>query len=420
VNIVLSRELPRGAHVRSTVFNPQTIQSSTRREKCEGFREYIYIYIVELLRERPLYKVKFQIHNQFLVKMSRLLKNPQGISILIVCIAYLCHMIWSVDAATDRYFFDRDIESRQLRLTYHDTSNICNNNEDIACLIKPQAFSFNSSDIIPTVYQVLEYEDYLNQREDILSQTSSNIDFTVFDSRTQTWYLVSKGDINPKPLEQASDELKDVQLSILYYTDVFSDIPSPNQAILWIAILTMIFIAATTFISFVSMIKYMCKPDKKNIYERSLNNRYLPWFLWMLSSLVFPITAMIELFKINKMDGCYIALISTMADWGSSGFIIWTIMRDGDIIPSKLEITRCITTHEGSEILQTKKNSDEHTRFDFCFLILELVLLLVPILAPVIIYAFNRTIFGPDDASQLTGYLYINTMMASINEIKIM
>jgi hypothetical protein len=50
---ILSREycrefirlVPRGAHVRSTVFNPQTIQSSTRGErKCEVFREYIYIY----------------------------------------------------------------------------------------------------------------------------------------------------------------------------------------------------------------------------------------------------------------------------------------------------------------------------------------------------------------------------------------
>jgi hypothetical protein len=365
------------------------------------FLENIYIYIVELLRERPLYKVKFQIHNQFLVKMSRLLKNPQGISLLIVCVVYLCHMIWSVEAVTDMYFFERDIESRQLRLTYHDTSDICNDNEDIACLLKPQAFSFNSSDIIPTVYQVLEYEDYLNQRKSILSQTRNNINFTVFDSRAQTWYLVFKGDINPKPLEQASDELKDVQLYILYYTDVFSGIPSPKEIILVIALFTMIFIAAATITSFVSMIKYM-RESNKNIYERSLHNRYLPWFLWMFSSSVFPITIIIGLSMTNKMDGCYIALISTMADWGSSGFIIWIIMREGGIILSR------------------RKIHDQNIVSNPCFLILELVLLLIPTLTPAIIYAFNATIFGPDDASQLTGYFYINTMMASINEIKIM
>jgi hypothetical protein len=333
--------------------------------------------------------------------MSHLLKNPQGISLLIVCVVYLCHIIWSVEAVTDMYFFERDIESRQLRLTYHNTSDMCNDNEDIACL-KPQAFLFNlfpTHSIFP-VYQVLEYEDYLNQRKSILSETKNNINFTVFDSRTQTWYLVFKGDIKHKPLEQASDELKDVQLSILYYTDVFSDIPSPNEIILVIALLTMIFIAATTFISFVSMIRYMREPNK-NMYERSLHNRYLPWFLWMFSSSVFPITIIIGLSMTNKMDGCYIALISTMADWGSSGFIIWIIMREAGIIPSKLDI------------------SNEHRRLNLCF-ILELVLLLVPTLTPAIIYAFDRTIFGPDDASRLTGYFYINTMMASINEIKIM
>jgi hypothetical protein len=331
--------------------------------------------------------------------MSRLLKDSQGISLLIVCVVYLCHIIWSVEAVTDMYFFERDLESRQLKFSSHNTSDMCDDKDNIACL-KPQVFSFNLSDTLSSVYQVLEYEDYLNKREFILSETKNNINFTVFDSRTQTWYLVFKGDIKPKPLEQASDELEDVQLSILYYTDVFFDISNPSKYIIMVAACTPIFIAFAMVTSFISMIRFMCEPNK-SIYERSLHNRYLPWFLWMFSSLVFPVTIIIERSMIKKMDGCYIALISTMADWGSSGFIIWIIMREGGIIPSRLEISKELRTN-------------------LCFLILELVLLLIPTLTPAIIYAFNRTIFGPDDASRLTGYFYINTMMASINEIKIM
>jgi hypothetical protein len=351
--------------------------------------------------------------------MSRLLKDSQGISLLIVCVVYLCHIIWSVEAVTDMYFFERDLESRQLKFSSHNTSDMCDDKDNIACL-KPQVFSFNLSDTLSSVYQVLEYEDYLNKREFILSETKNNINFTVFDSRTQTWYLVFKGDIKPKPLEQASDELEDVQLSILYYTDVFFDISNPSEYIIMTALVVPpLFIILATVTSFISMIRFMCEPNK-SIYERSLHNRYLPWFLWMFSSLVFPITIMIELLRIKKMDGCYIALISTMADWSSAGFIIWIIMRERGNIISKFEITRWTTMHEGGKIPPKHKISDEHTRLNLRFLILELVLLLVPTLIPAIIYAFNRTIFGPDDASQLTGYFYINTTMASINEIKIM
>jgi hypothetical protein len=125
-------------------------------------------------------------------------------------------MIWHVDAVTDRYFFERNLESRELRLTSHDTYNMCDDKKDIACL-KPKSFSL-STDFLSPIYHVLEYQDYLNNCESILSETN-NSDFTVIDLRNPTWYLVFNGTL--KPLEQASDELENAQLSVLYYTDVF-------------------------------------------------------------------------------------------------------------------------------------------------------------------------------------------------------
>jgi hypothetical protein len=327
--------------------------------------------------------------------MSLLFKNPQEISLLIVCVVYLCHMIWSVDAATDRYFFDRDLESRQLRLTYHNTSDMCNDNEDIACL-KPQSFPLYSTFVSP-IYQILEYEDYLNNHEFILNKTN-NSSFTVFDPRNQTWHLVFNGNI--KPLEQASDELENVQLSILYYTDVFFDISNAIEYAMAAALSTMIVTVLATVMSFASMIKYR-RESTDVIYERSLHNPYLPSFLWMFSSLVFLVTIISRVAtKKSKMDEWYIALISTMADWGSSGFIIWTIIREKDITLSRYGVPK------------------EARRLNLP--IFELVLLLVPTLAPTFIYAFDARIFGPDDASLVTGYSYINTMTASINEIGLM
>jgi hypothetical protein len=67
--------------------------------------------------EKDLYiKLNFESTIKFLVKMSILLKNFQGIMFLTICVVYLLHIIWPVDEVTDRYFFDRNLGSRQLKL----------------------------------------------------------------------------------------------------------------------------------------------------------------------------------------------------------------------------------------------------------------------------------------------------------------
>jgi hypothetical protein len=89
---------------------------------------------------------------------------------------------------------------------------MCNDNEGTACL-KPPSFPLYST--LPSlIYQVLEYEYYRSNSTYILSETKDNINFTVFDPQNQTYYLVSKGEI--KPLVSASDELENMQPSVLY------------------------------------------------------------------------------------------------------------------------------------------------------------------------------------------------------------
>jgi hypothetical protein len=186
-----------------------------------------------------------------------------------------------------------------------------------------------------------------------------------------------------------------------------SDLLNPSRYAMGTALSAMIVTTVATVITFVFMIKYMCDSTNDRC-KRSFYNRYLPWFLWMLSSLIFSGTIITRIVATkSKMDGWYIALISTMANWSNAGFIIWTIVR---------EVRNALLTI--SKIETNKKSTVLAIVLYLCFLILELILLLIPLLAPVIIiYAFSANIFGSDDASLLTGYSYINTLTESINRI---
>jgi hypothetical protein len=307
----------------------------------------------------------------------------------IIFMIYLCHLIWHVDTVTDVYFFERDLESRELRFSHDDISNTCSGKKAAACLYPP---TFSPSTNLSQIYQVLEYQDYLNlNNRELILKKANNSSFTIIDSRNQVWYLVYKGE--PKLLKEASDELENLQLSIFYYTDVFFDIPDAHlYATIATILATMAAAFSTVFSAFSILQKYIYRYDGRYDtsygFACSLNDWYLPLVLWMLFSTILSGTKLGRLITVeSKMDGSMIALISTMANWGSTGFIIWTA------------------------IYKAKS-----TILNFCLLILALIMSFVP----VIIYVFYANVFGQDDASLLTGYSYINTVTTSFDRIQLM
>jgi hypothetical protein len=252
---------------------------------------------------------------------------------------------------------------------------------------------------------VLEYHDYLNfnNRELILNKTN-NGSFTMINSRNQTWYLVNKGEV--KPLVQASDELENEQLSIVYYTDVFSDISYANMYTMGEVTSAVIATASSMIVVLVYMCRFM-RDDTHCSFACScwcylLNNEYLPWLLWTLSSTIFLGTIWARLVAtLSKMDGSIITLISTMAHWGSTGFIIWIM-------------ALILEADNPEHILLGPEVNEKPTRLNLNLFLLSLALSL----APVIIYAFDVNILGPDDASLMTGYSYLNTVTNSLDQIK--
>jgi hypothetical protein len=317
--------------------------------------------------------------------MGNLLKSSQGMSFYILCFVYICHMIWHV-TATDVYFFDRDLESHKLRFDYNNTWDICSEKQDPAC-VKPK--SYLSSTIFLPIYQVLEL---------ILNKTN-NSSFTVFDQQIQTWYLVYNG--TSKPLEQASEELKNVQLSIVYYTNMFFLVP---YAKLWVIIATTLAILFTMIAMFSALVLMLIRmyDHTDDRFKYLLNNRYLPRFLWMFSSTVLFGTILIRLLvTINyRVDEWSIALISTMVSWSSTSFILWIITRE---IDNSLLRLRLVTDKKRGIL-------------NLGFLLLALILLLMP----VIFSSFDLYILGSDDASLQTGYSYLNTLIEPIDNIKFM
>jgi hypothetical protein len=334
------------------------------------------------------------------------MKSSQGLSFLIACIIYICHVMWHI-VATDVYYFDRDLESGKLRFGYNDTHNICNNENKIACLY-PKTYLPSTSFLSP-VYQVLEYRDYLNNREWILNKTN-NSNFTVIDSRNQIWYFVQDGE--PKPLVQAPIELENMQLSILYYTDAFFYVPNAHLYAMIATISAVIITVLAMFSTLVGMFIHACYYTNFNsVYFPNgnwwylCNNRYLPWVLWMFFSTVFLGTILIKLAVIkSKMDGSIITLISIMADWSSTGSIIWII---AFILTKK---------HKADNELSEAEINGIRTSLNTLFLFLSLI----PLSIPPIIYVFHTNIFGLDDASLLIGHSYVNMLMGSLDGIKFM
>jgi hypothetical protein len=340
--------------------------------------------------------------------MSNLLKSTQGISFLITFLICICQSV-----ATDVYLFDRDLESRELRFASKNEALImCSDPKDPVCL-NPPIFSFPT--FLSPIYQVLEYHDYLNYHELVLNKTN-NGSFTVMDSRNQTWYLVHHGEL--KPLKQALDDLENVQLSVLYYTDIFFDFPNAKLYTMGAATAAIIATTLAMILTFVYMCKSMCDEIHDNIicslnyYQHLLGSMYLPWFFWMLSSTLFLGTIFIRIVAIkSKGDVWGITVISTMADWDSTGFIIWFIIALG------LERRRVIIGNTPSGLAIHKNPSKP---LNLCLLHLPLILPLAPSLMIVIIYLFDATIFGPDDASLLTGYSCISTLMGSFDRTRFM
>jgi hypothetical protein len=336
---------------------------------------------------------------------------------------YLCHMLLLVPAM-NVYFFDRDLESRELRFSHNDTQDVCSDKNDTICL-HPSSFSSVPS-LLPS-YQVLEYRDYLNHREFIL-YIVQNSNFIVTDSKSQINYLVYNGEI--KPLAQASDVLENIHLSVLYFTDVFFHVANAN---LYAMIAAAVAIIASTFSMFsilVLMVGHMFKAINKDFQcscDRLwtlLNGWYLPWSFWMLSSTVFLGTILSRLVVIkSKMDESNITLISTMADWGSTGFIIWTmrvilVMNRPPIEEEDVDMNEKDLWNQMEDVYMNDKDllNQMFVRLIPYYLSLALVLSL----SPRIIYLLNSNILGLDDASLQTGYSYLNTVTGSIDGIRFM
>jgi hypothetical protein len=340
--------------------------------------------------------------------MNSLLKNYQCINFLIICIIYVFHTLWHVDAVTDRYFFNRDLESHKLRFDYNNTWDRCSEKKDPACL-KPTSYS--SSSVFSSVYQVLEYRDYFNNRELILNKTN-NSSFTVFDSKNQIRYLIYNG--TSKPLDQISDELDNVQLSIVYSTDVLFNVPHANLYAMIAAALAILM----TALAMISVFWSMCNSMDDDVNDLSmclfkswkylLNHWHLPWVLWMLSFIIFLATTLIRIVAIeSQVDGWSIALISTMADWSSTGFIIWIIT------------LMLVRKQKADDILSEPELNENPTRLNLIFLTFVLILLSAPLWIQVIIFhSLDVNIFGPDDVSLQTGYSYLSTLATSVDRIR--
>jgi hypothetical protein len=330
--------------------------------------------------------------------MNNLLKGSQVINFLVIYIIYVCYIVLHV-AATNVYFFERDLISRKLRFSHNDTQNICNNNKDTACL-NPSIFSYSTSPL--QIYQVLEYQDYLNNWEFILEKTNHS-NFPVIDPRNQTWYLVYNGE--PEPLVPTSDKLETMQLSILYYTDVFFYVPDAHQYTNIAATLAMVVTVSAVIATATAMIlrciyKYNGHDNSYDSFSCSFSNWYLPWLLWMVCATVFSGAILGRLVVIkSKIDGWYITLISIMANWGSTSFIIWTLI------------------YKASDILLIYRIKMKSMNWNLFFLLLGLVLSLAPC---IIFFSLDGIVFGADDASLLTGYSYINTVTNSFDGIQFM
>jgi hypothetical protein len=107
----------------------------------------------------------------------------------------------------------------------------------------------------------------------------------------------------------------------------------------------------------------------------------------MLSSTVFLGAVFVELLALkSKMDGYIIALISTTANRGSTGFIVWIVI----FVLRRSPIDR------------------------------RLILCVAPLWIPTVIYLLNANILGSDNDSLQTEYSYINTVTKSIDGIKSM
>jgi hypothetical protein len=310
-------------------------------------------------------------------------------------------MVWHV-GAMDVYYFERDLESHELKFSYNNTQ-ICSDENKIACLY-PQIYSPSTS-FLSSVYQVVEYRDYLDNsnRKEILNHTN-NGNFIVIDSKNQIWYLVQDGG-EPKPLVQVSNELGNMQLSILYYTDVLSHFPNAYLYATIAAILTTIAAIFVMILVFICMSKSMCddisympKPFGDNIpcMSKSMyddihhgigylfKNQYLPWFLWMLYSTLFSAIILNNFVVVkSQMDGWWSStLISTMANWSSASFIVW-------ITVLTLTKEHKINDEEPDELSEAEIN-EEPTRLELCIPFLGLIIPLASLLASIMMKSISE------------------------------
>jgi hypothetical protein len=123
---------------------------------------------------------------------------------------------------------------------------------------------------------MLEYQDYINHRDLILNKTN-NGNFTAMDSGNQIWYLIHNGE--SKPLEKSSEELENVQLSIVYYTDIFSGFPDAKLYTMGATALATITTAFAMILAFVYMCNTMHDQTNHDIMFSLKDRRYLSLFL---------------------------------------------------------------------------------------------------------------------------------------------